>query len=230
MRKINNLTIIGTSHISIESVESVKSFILKEKPSVVAVELDRKRLDSLLAKDHKIRLTDIRKIGVKGFLFVLVGSYIQNKLAKMAGTKPGDEMLAAVEYAKKVNAKIALIDQDVVVTLSKFSKRFTWKEKFRVLSDLFRGIFFGKRELRRLGISWIDLRKVPAERIIKKLVNYMKQRYPSLYLTLIEERNQIMAEKLIRLMNGFESVLAVVGAGHEEGIYGLVRFKKEERA
>ena len=44
IRELDYLKIIGTSHIAKESVEEVKDTILKEKPDIIALELDRKRL------------------------------------------------------------------------------------------------------------------------------------------------------------------------------------------
>ena len=50
----NGLTIIGTSHISKQSVNDVKEHILIEKPEIIAIELDKIRLYSLLNKKKKL--------------------------------------------------------------------------------------------------------------------------------------------------------------------------------
>jgi len=47
----------------------------------------------------------------------------------MVGMKPGDEMKKDLEIAKEKRIKIAFIDQYIEVTLKKFSKSLTWKEK-----------------------------------------------------------------------------------------------------
>lgn len=57
-------------------------------------------------------------------------------------------MIAALELAKKHSIKVALIDQDIDVTLAKLSKAISWKEKFNFVVDIFRGLFFGRRELK----------------------------------------------------------------------------------
>ena len=49
----NNITMIGTSHIAKESVSEVKNYIIKEKPDIIALELDRPRLAALLNKKKK---------------------------------------------------------------------------------------------------------------------------------------------------------------------------------
>ena len=95
-----NLTIIGTSHISVESIKEVQSKILKIRPDIIALELDSKRFYALTAKNKKISLSDIKKIGLKGYLFNLIGSYLERKLGKLVGISPGSEMLEAIRIAK----------------------------------------------------------------------------------------------------------------------------------
>ncbi len=55
--KHKNLTILGTSHIAKQSLKDVEDAIIKAKPGIVALELDRKRLAALLDKNPpKVRL------------------------------------------------------------------------------------------------------------------------------------------------------------------------------
>jgi len=77
--KYKNITIIGTSHIAKQSIEDVKNTINNEKPDIIALELDRKRLYSLVHKgEGKIRIRDIFKIGIKGYLFLKFGSWAES--------------------------------------------------------------------------------------------------------------------------------------------------------
>ncbi len=222
--KYKNLTIIGTSHIAYQSVKDIEEAILKSKPDIIAIELDKKRLYGLLYKGKKkaISLRDIRRIGIKGFLFSLIGGYIQQKLGNKVGVMPGSEMLTAVRLAKKNNIKLALIDQDIEVTLKRFSKCFIWKEKFRLVADLFKGLVLRK------DIIKFDLSKVPEKKIVRKLIKIIKKRYPSIYRVLVEERNEYMGSKLARLMalNENKKILAIVGAGHEEELIDIIKKKR----
>jgi pheromone shutdown-related protein TraB len=221
-----NLTIIGTSHIARQSIHEVKEAILREKPQIIAVELDRRRLSALLGrKKQKLKIKDIRKIGIKGFLFGLIGSYVQKKLGSIVRVMPGADMLTAVKLARKKKIKIALIDQDIEITLRRISITFSWKEKFRLLADVFKAIFFRKREMAKLGIKELDLTKVPEKELIKKLTKNLKKRYPNLYKVLIKERNEVMANNLKDLMYQYpqSEILAVVGAGHEEDIVNMLK-------
>ena len=217
--KYGDLTIIGTSHIAKQSLDEVERAINVEKPDIIALELDRRRLYSLFKKPGRIRIYDIKKIGIKGFVFSLIGAWAGKKLGKMVGVMPGSEMKKAVKLAKKNKIKIALIDQDIEITLRKFSKSLTWKEKWNFFADVVKAVFSKKKTIE------FDLTKVPSKKVIKKLVGQVKKRFPNVYNVLIDERNHIMAENLRKIMEMHpdKKILAIVGAGHEDDILNLIK-------
>ena len=214
-----NLTIIGTSHIAKQSLEEVEKAIVEGKPDIIALELDRNRLYGLFKKQDRIRIYDIKRIGIKGFFFSLIGAWAEKKLGNMVGVAPGSEMKKAVVLARKNNTKIALIDQNIEITLKRFSKSLSWKEKWNFFVDVVKAFFSRKNAVE------FDLTKVPGKKVIKKLVGQVKERYPNVYRVLIDERNHVMAKKLIKLMENYpeKKILAVVGAGHEEDIIDLIK-------
>lgn len=220
-----NLKIIGTSHIAAQSIAEIRKTIEEEKPDIIAVELDPPRTAALLHEEKsKLSLRELTSIGLRGYLFAKIGQYIQQKLGKMVGVSPGSEMKTALELAHKNNLKIALIDQPIKITLRNFSKTLTWKEKARFAGDFLSGMFFPKRQLQKLGMDKFDLRKVPEKDFITKIMKEMKQRYPSVYKTLVEDRNRYMVRKLVVLMkqNPDTKILAIVGAGHKPGMEELL--------
>lgn len=218
MRSYQNLTIIGTSHISKESVNLVEKTILESKPDVVAIELDKERFYGLMSgQKGSTSLKDIKRIGVKGYLFAKLGHWAETKLGGMVGTSPGDEMIKAAKAAEQIQARIALIDQPIEVTLKKFSKRITWKEKFRFVWDLLTGWMRKDQKIK------IDLNKVPAEELIEKMISMVKKRYPNVYDVLIDERNKIMAKHLNKLMQMHSKVIGIIGAGHEKEVIEYIK-------
>jgi len=233
--KYKNLRLIGTSHIAKESLEEIKTAFAQHKPEIVAVELDRKRLHGLLSDEKtKVSFSDIGKVGMKGYLFAMIGGWLQRKLGATVGVMPGSEMKLAVQMAKKIDAKVALIDQDIEVTLRKFSMRLSWKEKFRFLIDMFKSVLFKKRAMREMGLEKtdLDLAKVPGKELVRKLIKHLEKRYPNVYDVLVRERNVIMANNLAKLMHQYpdESIVAVVGAGHEEEMVRLLKKRMEGKA
>jgi len=71
----------------------------------------------------------------------------------------------------------------------------------------------------------LDLRKVPKKKVIKQIMLMLKKSYPGTYDVLVEQRNHYMADRLKQLMQIYpdKKIVAIVGAGHEEGIMELVR-------
>ena len=214
-----NLTIMGTSHIAKQSLEDVEKEIENKKPDIIALELDRRRLYSLFKKPGKIRIYDIKRVGIKGFIFSLIGAWAEKKLGKIVGVAPGSEMKKAAGLARNYDIKIALIDQDIEITLKRFSKSLTWKEKWNFIVDVLKAIFVRKK------IIEFDLTKVPSKKVIKKLVGQVKKRYPNIYKVLIEERNHVMADNIKKIMETYpdKKILAIIGAGHEDDILELIK-------
>jgi len=222
--KYKNLTIIGTSHIAIESVKEVESAILSEKPDLVALELDPPRFMALMSKRKKdVSLSDIKSLGVKGYLFASFGSWVEKKLGEVVGVPPGSEMKKAAQTAYRIRADISLIDQDLRITIRRLIRFITFKEKLRFVLDLLKGIIFRKPVVK------FDLTKVPEEKIIKTLLKKVKMDYPNLYRVLVTERNAYMSKALYNLMQDYNNIVAVVGAGHESEIISLIkRYKKRQ--
>ena len=223
--RYKNLIIIGTSHIAPQSLKEVESTILSEIPDIVALELDRKRMFGLTSnKSGKTRWKDIWRVGIKGFLFSMIGAWVEQKLGQKTGVSPGSEMLLAFRTAQKVNARVALIDQDIELTLKRFSKELSWKEKWFFLVDIFKGLI-----LRKSDIDF-DLAKVPKQETIARLIKQVRKRYPNVYKVLVTERNNFMAANLAHLLQNFpeKKIVAVVGAGHEKDIISLVKQKLKE--
>jgi len=217
--KYQNLTIIGTSHIAKQSSDEVKQTIEREKPAIVALELDQRRLAGLLqGVKSQLRLRDIRRLGFKGFLFALLGNWAERKLGNIVGVSPGAEMVTAYHEAKKCGAKVAVIDQEIEITLKRFSQRLSWKEKFRFVIDVIKAVIFRKK------IVSFDLNKVPSEELIEKLIGQLQVRYPNVYDVLVRQRNYFMAKKLAKLMQQEQKpIIAIVGAGHGKEIIRIVK-------
>ncbi len=222
--------IIGTSHIAKESIETVKRVIEETRPDCVAIELDPKRFFALLQqqKDNgethgnevsggaeKRSFSSQRKLGLRyGFTIYLFG-WLQQSLGKTVGVFPGSEMLSAVESAKRVGAKIVLIDKDIEETF-----RGIMAVPLREKLKLFLGIFAAPFSREK-----IDLKKVPEEKTIEEAIRYMKKELPSFYKALIGDRNKYMAAWIKRLEGEFDSIVVVVGAGHKKELEKMIRKK-----
>ena len=166
----------------------------------------------------------IKVIGVKGFLFYSLANFVQKKIGRVIGIQPGSEMKTAIVEGLKEKKEVVLIDQDVRRTLKRLSEEITWREKLRFLKDVVKNPLYS--ELKKL--ERVDLRKTPSEKLVLIVVNYLKERYPNVYKVLIEERNKHMVSALARMAREKPEgrIVAVVGAGHKEGMLELLGQKK----
>jgi pheromone shutdown-related protein TraB len=219
-----NVKLIGTSHIAKESIAKIGEEFFDLNPDIVCIELDHNRLRSLTSNQKPDRsIRGIRQYGLQGYLFAVIGGFIQEKLGNVVGVKPGSDMLTAVNLARANNKILHLVDQDIEITLKRFSKAFTWKEKFRLIWDVIRSPFSKKMK--------IDLNSVPKEELVSKLMGDLKIRYPNLYKVLIEERNEVMAKNIYNIMskNEDKKILVVIGAGHEKELLKLIKLEDYKR-
>ncbi len=228
--QLGNVVLVGTSHIAKESVDNVALVVDHFHAlglCIVGVELDKGRFYGLLHEQKKTTLfsfENIRQFGVKGFIFALIASTFTDRLAKMVGAKPGEDMLSGIRAAKKHDLTIALLDQPIQITLRRFSQEITWKEKWRFVVDLFLGFLLPTRQAKKYGLENMDLRKVPQALLIAKMLLHVRERYPNVYKVLIEERNAYMVRKIrfFQQKHPDHVIICVIGAGHEEGMVKLL--------
>ncbi len=206
------IKLIGTAHISEESVREVEEEIFSSKPDVVAVELCPSRYQGLV-HGAEMPLTDLIKGGNSMvFLANTVLSLFQRKLGEEVGVNPGKEMLSAIEAAKSIDVPFAFIDRDVRVTLSRAMKRTSFLEKLRLFRELLGGLTLSSEDIEA------EINEMKKENHIGELLEEIKAVSPSVYETLVNERDAYMTHRLLDLSRKHENIVAVVGAGHKRGI------------
>ncbi|MBP1947053.1 TraB/GumN family protein [Methanobacterium petrolearium] len=211
----DNLKIIGTAHVSEKSVEEVRNTILESKPDVVAVELDAARYQNLLNEkngvqtDKEIKIREILK-GNNLTMFLVSGflSYFQKKIGEEVGVKPGSEMLAAAEAAQEAGARVALIDRDIQITLKRALNHMTFWEKAKFVYSIIASFFTDDEAIE-------DIESIKEGDALEEVMGYFQEMSPHAYEVLVKERDAYMARMLLDLDG---DVVAVVGAGHKEGI------------
>jgi pheromone shutdown protein TraB len=143
--------VVGTAHVSADSVEEVERVIDEERPDVVAVELDEGRYRQLKGENPEdLDAGDLlRGNTVFQFLAYWMLSYVQTRLGDRFDIKPGAEMLAAVETAEGLGIDVALVDRDIQVTVQRFWARLSGLEKLK----LFGGLALGVTDPVTLGLA-----------------------------------------------------------------------------
>ncbi|HIP91426.1 MAG TPA: TraB/GumN family protein [Methanothermococcus okinawensis] len=228
--RINNghntcdIYILGTAHVSEDSIREVEEAIKEIDPDLIAVELDSERFLALVNgeedKDLKsINILEVLKSGDIGlFLLHTVLAGFQREIGERFNVKPGSEMKRAIELAKFYRKPLYLIDRPVGVTLRRALNSMPLKEKLKLIFNLFE-----EEEIAKLD------RKTIREMVdnAQELVEILKHLSPTLYKVFVDERDRYMAKNIFDTSIGREKILVVVGAGHVKGIVDYL--KKLER-
>lgn len=223
--KINDsIILVGTAHISKDSVKEVKEVIEEYKPDIVAVELCKRRYEAITKKD-KWENTPITSLLKSNNAYLMLAqtflSSIQRKLGKEYGVEPGSEMIAAMDEAKKHDIEVALVDRDISVTLKRAWKKMGVREKFRLTWEFMKAILgYDEEELEKL-----DLKELMDQDVISAMMEEFGKIAPSVATVLIHERDEYIAKKILNESEKGK-VVAVVGAGHINGIKKHLEKKK----
>jgi len=205
--------LIGTAHVSKESVRLVQSVIAEEKPDTVCVELCQSRFQAIQQKD-RWQDTDIVKVIKEKKSFLLLSNLLlvsfQKRIAKQFDVKPGEEMIAAINAAETTGAQIHLADRDIRTTLSRTWRVMGFWSKIKLVFQL--TLSLGQLD----EIKEEDIEKMKQQDVLETLLAEVGKTLPALKSILIDERDQYLAEK-IRTAPG-DRIVAVVGAGHIPGI------------
>lgn len=208
-----DIFLIGTAHISKASAETVKQFIVEEKPDTVCIELCPSRFQSITNPEKWKNMDIITIIKQKKALLLLVNlilSSFQKRLARQLGLNPGQEMIEAIQAAQDNNIPLVLADRDIQITFTRIWKKLGFFGKIRLFFMLILSIFNEE------NLSEEEIEKLKSEDVLTAALNDLAISFPRLKNTLIDERDQYLAEK-IRNAPG-KKIVAVVGAGHIPGI------------
>lgn len=208
------IILVGVAHIGTKSSELVNSVIVQEKPDIIGIELDSQRYEQLQS-EKKWKETDILKVVREGKAYLLLInillSNIQRRYGDSIGIRPGMEMMEAVRLAKQNNIPVELLDRDIKITLKRaLSEAGIW-EKIKLFFSIIMGIFSEEYELTEEDIASLTQKDVMSE-----LLTELSEQLPSLSKAIIHERDLFIANKILQA-NG-KKIVAVVGAGHIEGI------------
>ncbi len=215
---MGEVRIIGTAHVSQESVDEVTVAIEEWQPDVVAIELDQGRY---LGLKKQLKNPEIEEIlESKNFTQMLIQwilAYIQRRIGMDVGVEPGAEMKAAIAVAEEKGIQVALIDRDIRMTLHRFWHSMSIFEKLKMIYSLSGSLIMADK-----AADMIDIEELKKEDMVTAAMDEFHRFSPRGAYALISERDAYMAHHLVRLRSTHERTLAVVGAGHRKGIEGYL--------
>nr|AIF11861.1 TraB family protein [uncultured marine group II/III euryarchaeote KM3_53_G07] len=206
------LRLIGTAHVSRESAEVVKQQISEWQPDIVAIELDSNRL-AHLQNPEKFDDEALSKVLKEGrtslLLFQSLLAIEQRKMGMEAGERVGVDLLAAVDAAEESNIPIELVDRDIQITLKRAWKKMKLREKWRILYSLLAD---------EPDEEDIDVEELLGDGdLITQLMEELRATAPGAGEVLVDERDDYLSGSIENL-RGEKKVLAVIGAGHIDGV------------
>ncbi len=212
------IILVGTAHISQESIDTVEWVIDQEQPDTVCVELDRQRFESLRsdAQWEDLDLVEIIKQGKLTFLLArLALTAFQRRMGAKTGVTPGAEMAAAADAAETMGVPVELVDRNVQTTLLRAWRLTPWWRRAEVAMLLVAGLFQGG------DIDEDELSDLRGSAQIAKILDELGDVFPEVKEVLVDERDIYMAEH-IRNAPG-DKIVAIVGAAHRDGIAHWMR-------
>ena len=207
----DSLRLLGTAHVSSESVDLVRSQIEEWGPDLVAVELCPSRMTAL-TKPESLESEDLLKIIKEGrSAMILLQSALaaqQRRMGISSGEKPGAELLEAVNAAEDSGLPVEMIDRDVVVTLRRAWRKMGIIEKWRILNAL----------LWEDDDDEVSIDEVLGDSdLLSSMMEEAREIAPGAGEVLIDERDSFLAGR-IQQIRGKGKILAVIGAGHLSGV------------
>ncbi len=216
------IILLGTAHVSKESAAQVLEIVEAEDPDTIAVELCQGRYNSL-QQENRWKDTNIIKVIKEkkaGMLLAnLVLSSYQRRIAEQFGIEPGEEMKVAVRVAKEKGKTLLLADRNIQTTLSRVWNMMNITGKVKVMMALVMSIFSDEE------IAEEELEALRKGDALSAALNEMAESFPQLKRTLIDERDQYIANKLKKAEG--KKILAILGAGHLPGVQ-LELFKEQD--
>ena len=207
------ITLVGTAHVSAQSIEEVTNTIKEIKPDCVAVELDEKRADSI-QNEKAFSELDIIKVIREGKVFLVLANLMlasfQKRMGQNVGVKPGDEMLAAIKTAGEMGIPTSMVDRPVQVTLRRAWGKNGFFGKMTLLASLLAGSF-SKEE-----IDEKEIESLKQKNEMDSMMSELSDEMPVIKEVLIDERDKYLAGKIWESQGN--NIVAVLGAGHLAGV------------
>lgn len=211
--KDQEIILIGTAHISQNSVEDVNRIFDEEQPDRVCIELDDGRMKSKTEKSSWENM-DIKKVIKDGKAFLLLANTalasFQRRMGAQVGANTGEELMTASKIAGEKGIPLSLCDREIQTTFRRaWAKSSLWN-KCKLLATLISAVFSNEE------ITAEDLEEMKKQDVLQSMMEEMAKELPTIKEVLIDERDQYLGRSIFEADG--KKKIAVVGAGHAQGI------------
>ncbi|MFA6681034.1 MAG: TraB family protein, partial [Sphaerochaeta sp.] len=212
------IILVGTAHVSKESVDEVSAYIDSEEPDHICLELDDGRFKNKEEESSWSNM-DIKKVLKEGKGFLLIVNMalasFQKRMGNQTESAPGEEILGAARIAKEREIPYSLCDRDIQITFKRAWRLSNLWNKAKLIATIISAVFSNEE------ISKEDLEELKKGDIMQNMMDEMAKELPAVKTVLIDERDRYLATS-IYLAPG-DKKLAVIGAGHQNGIIATMK-------
>lgn len=213
----SKVSLLGTAHVSKKSAETVSELLASGEYDHVAIELCDNRYRAIINPDALAEM-DLFQVIRSGQAPMIMASLalgaFQQRIAEQFGIQPGAEMRAAINSADTQNIPVHLIDRDVGTTLKRVYRSVPWWKRMMIFSGLLASV------LSRQEIEEEEIEKLKQGDLLESTFGEFREEAPEIYHPLIDERDEFMACRIQQIVatDSPQNLLAIVGAGHLQGI------------
>jgi pheromone shutdown protein TraB len=212
-KDLDRVVFVSVIHTDTESVERARETVIAVQPDVVAVELDHQRYQQLISPDKTMENWVPPSSGDAAQDLIQQMAILEKSLGEMTGSNVGEEMLAAIEEGRKIDAKIALVDRPIQATMQAIS-RVPLDEIYRLM-----GVVPDVKKDLQEGEGTDILGMLKEDGAIENLMKDFNSEYPGLADALIHQRDLYVANALMSILKDVSGkIVAVLGAGHIDGV------------
>ena len=192
------VVLVGTAHISPDSVRLVRETIEREQPDGVCIELDGDRYQALMDPGAIERLDLKQVVRERKLLPLLAGVALgawQARMGLRLGVEPGAELREAAKTAEDVGAKVHLVDRQVRITLLRVWRRAGFWQKVKLLAG---GLESGSAD----EPTKEDIEELLSGDVVSRLVSELGEAFPTLKEVVIDERDTWIGEAVKAVPGG----------------------------
>ncbi len=218
------ILLVGTAHVSLQSVDEVTLSIESEEPDHICLELDDGRMKNK-EQENSWSNMDVKKVIKEGKAFLLVANMalasFQKRMGDSSGTAPGEEILSAARIAKEKGIPYSLCDRDIQTTFKRAWRMSNLWNKSKLIATIISAVFTNEE------ISEEELEELKQADVMQNMMEELARELPSVKSVLIDERDRYLATSIF-LAPGTKK-LAVVGAGHMGGIVNTIEALEQQQ-
>ena len=206
--------LLGTAHVSKQSVEDVVTLTEAVSPDAICIELCESRYKSIREKDSWKKMDIFQVFKEKKVLLLIaqliMGSFYR-KLGKQLEVTPGAEMIKGADEALARDIPLVLADRDIEITLRRVWGGLSFVQKLKLVGSLLPSVLFSEAEIDSKTVE-----ELKEQDNLEYAMDEMAKSFPAIRERLIHERDIYLAE-MIKTTPG-KKIVVVVGAGHVPGI------------